>query len=117
MLDPILQDLIGAVPGSSAAIFLDGEGETIAQSGDGIKDIKLHGAWKEIHLDRIKEITDRLGLGSVQAVLFSQDQGNELMVPIENEYCIVLFLSSFADLHKALDELRKTIELIKQDIA
>jgi hypothetical protein len=50
-------------------------------------------------------------------VLFSLDQGNELMVPIEQEYCLVLFLSAFADLRAAMTQLQKSIELIKKDIA
>jgi predicted regulator of Ras-like GTPase activity (Roadblock/LC7/MglB family) len=117
VLDTILGELISSVPGASAAIFLDDEGEAIAQSGGAVKDIKIQGAWKEIHLDRIKEITERLGLGGVNAVLFSLDQGNELMVPVEKEYCLVLFLSSFADLQKAMTELKTAIEKIKLDIA
>ena len=117
MLDTILGELISALPGANAAIFLDGDGESIAQAGEAVKDIRLQGAWKEIHLDRIKEITERLGLGTVNAVLFSQDQGNELMVPVENEYCLVLFLSSFADLQKAMTQLATSIEQIKKDIA
>jgi predicted regulator of Ras-like GTPase activity (Roadblock/LC7/MglB family) len=117
MLDAILQGLIDSVKGARAVIFLDGDGEAIAQAGDAQKDIKLLGAWKEIHLDSIKEIAGRLGLGTVQAVLFSHDQGNELMVPIANDYCLLLFLSSFADLKVARAELARAIELIKQDIA
>ena len=117
MLDAILQGLIESVKGARAAIFLDEDGESIAQAGDLQADIRLQGAWKEIHLDRIKEITGRLGLGSVQAVLFSLDQGNELMVPVSKDYCLVLFLSAFADLRTAMEELEKTTEAIKKDIA
>jgi len=117
VLDKILDDLIASVRGASAAIFVDGDGEAIVQAGETKKDIKLLGAWKEIHLDSIKEITGRLGLGTVQAVLFSHDQGNELMVPIAKDYCLLLFLSSFADLKLAMAELARSIELIKQDIA
>lgn len=117
MLDNILQGLIDAVKGAEAAIFLDEDGEAIAQAGDTSRDLRLQGAWKEIHLDRIKEITARLGLGSVQAVLFSLDEGNELLVPVAKDYCLVFFLSSFADLRAAMAELAKSIELIKQDIS
>lgn len=117
MLEEIIQGLIDKVPGASAAIFVDNDGESIAHAGETAQDIKLQGAWKEIHLDRIKEITNRLGLGNVQAVLFSLDQGNELMAPVEKEYCLVLFMSSFADLRVAMTELTRAIELIKKDIA
>ncbi len=117
MLDQILSDLVASVQGASAAIFVDGDGESIAQVGDATRDIKLLGAWKEIHLDRIKEITNRLGLGTVNAVLFSLDEGNELIAPVLEEYCLILFMSSYTDVRLAMQELLKAIELLKKDIS
>jgi predicted regulator of Ras-like GTPase activity (Roadblock/LC7/MglB family) len=116
VLDQILGELITSVSGASAAIFVDGDGEAIVQAGEMKKDIKLLGAWKEIHLDRIKEITGGLGLGSVKAVLFSLDEGNELIVPVEPDYCLILFMSSYADIRLAMGELDKAIILLKKDI-
>ena len=116
MLEQILSDLIKTVRGASAAIFVDGDGEAIAQSGETKTDIKMLGAWKEIHLDRIKEITNRLGLGSVNAVLFSLDEGNELIAPVGSEYCLILFMSSYSDVRQAMAELEKAIVLVKKDI-
>ncbi len=116
MIDKILQDLIASVQGSRAVIFLDGDGEAIAHAGDAGPDIKLIGAWKEIHHDHIREITNRLGLGSVRAVLFSLDEGNELIVPVMDDYCLVLFLSPLATLQDALTHLNKSVELLKKDI-
>ena len=116
MLDQILNRLLSSVQGASAAIFVDGDGEAIAQAGETKKDIKLLGAWKEIHLDRIKEIAGRLGLGSVRAVLFSLDEGNELIVPIDPDYCLILFMSSYADIRHAMSELDTAIVLIQKDI-
>jgi predicted regulator of Ras-like GTPase activity (Roadblock/LC7/MglB family) len=117
MLQQILDDLVTSVRGASAALFVDGDGEAIVEAGEAGKDIKLLGAWKEIHLDRIKEITDHLGLGSVNAVLFSLDEGNELIVPVEPDYCLILFMSPYADLQGAMSELTKTIVLLQKDIA
>jgi predicted regulator of Ras-like GTPase activity (Roadblock/LC7/MglB family) len=116
MLDQILDDLITSVKGASAAIFVDSDGEAIAQVGNTAHDIRLQGAWKEIHLDRIKEITHRLGLGGVRAVLFSEDHGNELIAPVADEYCLVLFLSSYADIRVAMQELPRAIDLLRKDI-
>lgn len=115
-MDQILDDLITSVRGASAAIFLDGDGEAIVQAGETKKDIKLLGAWNEIYFDRIKEITGHLGLGSVKAVLFSLDEGNELIVPVDPDYCLILFMSSYADIRSAMTELDKSIVLLKKDI-
>ncbi len=116
MLDQILNELVTSVKGSSAAIFVAGDGEAVAQAGQTSQDIKLIGAWKELHLDRIKEITTKLGFGMVQAVLFSLEEGNELLVPVMDDYCLILFLSSYADIRVAMQELTKTVELLKKDI-
>ena len=116
VLEEILNDLVRSVRGASAAIFVDGDGEAITQTGETKSDIRLLGAWKEIHLDRIKEITNGLGLGSVKAVLFSLEEGNELIVPVEPDYCLILFMSSFADIQLAMRELERCIVLIKKDI-
>jgi len=117
VIDAILKNLITSVNGAQAAIFLDGDGESISQVGNLKKDMKLLGAWKEIHLDRIKEITGRLGLGTVRAVLFSLEEGNELAVPVSGDYCLLLFLSSYASLQDAMAGLSKAVELLSQDIA
>ncbi len=102
-----------SVDGAQAAIFLDNDGESIAQSGEVAIDVKLLGAWKEIHLDHIKEITGRLGLGSVHAVLFSLDEGNQLIAPVLNDYCLLLLLSPYANLQNAMVGLKiATNELI-----
>jgi predicted regulator of Ras-like GTPase activity (Roadblock/LC7/MglB family) len=116
VLDQILNDLISAVKGASAAIFVDGDGESIVQAGDSQKDIRLLGAWKELHLDRIKEITTQLGLGSVQAVLLSLDEGNEVIAPVGTDYCLVLFMSSYSDIRQAMTEMMKAIALLKKEI-
>ena len=116
MLEQILGDLITSVRGASAAIFVDGDGEAVVQAGAAEKDIKLLGAWKEIHLDSIKEITGRLGLGSVKAVLFSLDEGNELIVPVKPDYCLILFMSPYTDIRLAMSELDKAIDLVQKDI-
>ena len=116
MLDQILKDFITAVKGASAAIFVDGDGEAIVQAGETEKDLRLLGAWKELHLDRIKEITTQLGLGSVQAVLFSLDEGNELIAPVAQDYCLILFMSSYSDIRQAMAEMMKAIALLTKEI-
>jgi predicted regulator of Ras-like GTPase activity (Roadblock/LC7/MglB family) len=117
LLETILGKLITSVDGAHAAIFLDNDGEAIAQSGEVSVDVKLLGAWKEIHLDHIKEITGRLGLGTVHAVLFSLDEGNELIAPVLNDYCLLLLLSPYANLHGAMAALRTAIDELIVEIS
>lgn len=116
MLNQILDNLLAAAPGARATIFLDTDGESIAQAGEAAIDMKLLGAWKEIHLDHIKEISGRLGMGNVNAVLFSLDEGNELIAPVAGDYCLLLFLSPFADLRQAITALKLAVERLKKEI-
>jgi predicted regulator of Ras-like GTPase activity (Roadblock/LC7/MglB family) len=116
VLDRILEDIIAAVQGARGVILLDGEGESIATAGDREVDLKLLGAWKEIHLDHVREIAGRLGMGTVNAVLFSVDEGNELIVPVAGEYCLLLLLSLYAPLQDILTALRPHMELLKKEV-
>jgi predicted regulator of Ras-like GTPase activity (Roadblock/LC7/MglB family) len=112
----ILADAVEKVSGAKAAIFLDGEGEAIEQAGEHTGDIKFLAAWKEIHLDHIREIAERLRLGAVHAVLFSHDDGNELIIPVSGEYCLLVFLSSYAHVNEAMKGLREAVELLKKEM-
>ncbi len=108
--------MISSVSGARAVIFLDGDGEAIAQAGDNVVDMKLIGAWKEIHFDHIRDIAKRLELGAVHAVLFSLDEGNELIVPVRGEYCLLLFLSAYARVQDAMAEIKTAAELLKKEV-
>lgn len=116
VIQKILNDVLSTVRGAQAVIFLDGEGEAVAMAGEHGVDMKLLGAWKEIHLDQIRDITGRLGLGSVQAVLFSLEEGTELLVPVKDDYCLLLFMSSFTGLQEAMAGLRGAVEELRNDI-
>ncbi len=117
MLEDILGRLITSVDGAQAAIFLDNDGEAIAQSGEAAIDVKLLGAWKEIQLDQIKAITGRLGLGTVHAVFFSREEGNELLAPVLNDYCLLLLLSPYANLQSAMAALKTAIAELVVEIS
>ena len=116
IINEILEELLTSVRGSRAAIFLDTDGESIAQAGNSSVDLRLLGAWKEIHLDHIKNISDRLGMGTVHAVLFSLDEGNALIAPVAGESCLLLYLSVFPNLQEAMAALKIAIERLKKDI-
>jgi predicted regulator of Ras-like GTPase activity (Roadblock/LC7/MglB family) len=106
-----------SVDGAQAAIFLDMDGEAIAQSGGVAVDVRLIGAWKEIQLDHIKEISGRLGLGTVHAVLFSLDEGNQLLAPVLDDYCLLLLLSPYANIQSAMAGLRTAIDELAVEIS
>jgi predicted regulator of Ras-like GTPase activity (Roadblock/LC7/MglB family) len=116
LIQQILDELIASLPGSRVVIFLDNEGETISQSGDYGGDLKLLGAWKEIHLDHIREIAERLGLGAVNAVLFSLEEGIELIVPVTGDYCLLLLLSTFANVQDAIAGLKISVQHLRKEI-
>ncbi len=116
MFNRILEDMLSAVSGARAVIFLDGDGEAIAQAGDTAVDMRLLGAWKEIHLDHIREIANRLKLGTVHAVLFALDEENELIVPVWGEYSLLLFLSSYAHVQDAMIGIKAGVERLRKEV-
>jgi predicted regulator of Ras-like GTPase activity (Roadblock/LC7/MglB family) len=116
LIQRILDELVATTPGARAAVFLDGEGETISQAGEGREEVRLLGAWKEIHLDHIRAITGRLGLGEVNAVFFSLDERNELLVPVTNEYCLLLLLSVYGTVADSMAGLRKAAESLRNEL-
>jgi predicted regulator of Ras-like GTPase activity (Roadblock/LC7/MglB family) len=117
LIQKILEEIITSINGAQAVIFLDGDGETISQAGDSARDVKLAGAWKEIQFDHIKGIAERLQLGNVRAVLFSLEEGIELILPVTGEYCLLVFLSAYTDVQKAMESLKKAVALLENDIA
>jgi predicted regulator of Ras-like GTPase activity (Roadblock/LC7/MglB family) len=116
MLVKILENMLSTLNGARSAILLDGEGETVAEAGDNAADMRFRGAWKEIHLDHIREIAQRLRLGNVHAVLFSLDEGNELIIPVEGEYSLLIFLSPFTQVQEAMAKSKAAAELLQVEI-
>jgi hypothetical protein len=49
-------------------------------------------------------------------VLFSLDQLNELVVPVVDEYCLLLLLSAYASVQEAMTGVKNTIERLKVEI-
>ncbi len=116
MFKRILEDMLSSVSGARAVIVLDGDGEAIAQAGDNAADMRLLGAWKEIHLDHIRAIAKRLELGTVHAVLFSLDEENELIIPVWGEYCLLLFLSTYAHVQDAMTGVKAAVEQLRKEV-
>jgi predicted regulator of Ras-like GTPase activity (Roadblock/LC7/MglB family) len=116
LIKQILDDLVEAVNGAQAALFLDGEGEAISQSGVQDIDVRLIGAWKEIQLDRIKDISKSLMHGDVRAVMYSLDQRNELVIPVGDEYCVLLILSVYATIQESLHGAKSGLERLNREI-
>jgi hypothetical protein len=49
-------------------------------------------------------------------VLFSHDEGNELIVPVSGEYCLLVFLSSYAYVQNALKGIKSAADLLRKEI-
>ena len=49
-------------------------------------------------------------------MLFSLDQGNELVIPVADEYCLLLFLSAYANIQDAMKEARSAIERLRKEL-
>ena len=48
---------------------------------------------------------------------FRLDEGNELIVPVSNDYCLLLLLSPYANLQDAMAGLRTAIDELVIEIS
>ena len=69
----VLRSMLGSVPGSVAAMFLDYDGEAVEIAGDrhALDDLKITGAYQGIFMTQLQRVCGDLSLG--QAIQFKID--------------------------------------------
>jgi len=110
--------MLDQIPGSLGAILADWEGEAVdqvARMDD--YDLKVLGAHKGIILTRLREAMNRVDGGDVEEIQISADQNQTLVMPVTEDYFLVLTLESGAMLGRASYELRRCAVLLRDEIA
>jgi predicted regulator of Ras-like GTPase activity (Roadblock/LC7/MglB family) len=113
----LLNSLVERVPGAQGAIIADWEGEAVAQVGlmDDYE-LKVICAHKGVILHSMREVVDRLGNDDLKEIVITTKQAQTLIMPVTEDYYLVLTLDRSDMLGRALLEARRCIQALYQEI-
>jgi predicted regulator of Ras-like GTPase activity (Roadblock/LC7/MglB family) len=92
----ILEDLLARVPGSRAALLLDGQGEVVVGAGDLDETQRLIGAYQGIALGMASRAAERFDAGPVRSLAWRHAEGGVILVTLKDGYYVVLSLGPAA---------------------
>jgi len=113
----LLSDLVASVPGGLGAILVDWEGEAVEQSGAIDEyELKVIGAHKGIILDNLRAAVARSEGNALEEICITTARVQTLILPITNEYFLVLTFGRGELYGRALFEARRCLEKLKREI-
>ena len=113
----ILQDLLERVPGGQGAILADWEGEAVdqvARMDD--YELKVIGAHKGVILYNLRDVVKRLAEDDLQEIVITTEKFQTVVMPVNQDYFVVLTLSRGDALGRALFETRRCINILRREI-
>jgi predicted regulator of Ras-like GTPase activity (Roadblock/LC7/MglB family) len=113
----LLGHLVASVPGAQGALIADWEGEAVDQVGliDDY-DLKILGAHKGVILHNMREVVARLGDDQLSEIVITTTQAQTLILPVTNDYFLVLTLDRSDSLGRALFEARRCTQALQREI-
>jgi predicted regulator of Ras-like GTPase activity (Roadblock/LC7/MglB family) len=88
----ILERLVDTVPGATAALLLDGEGELVVAAGRVDERHRLMGAVGGISLGVARRVAARQGAGPLRHLVFRHEGGSVVLRPLKDGYYLVVSL-------------------------
>ena len=114
---PLLKNLLDRVPGAQGAIIVDWEGEAVDQVGSMEEyDLKVIGAHKGVILANMREVVGRSGNDEIKEIVITTQRSQTLVLPVTQDYFLVLTLDRSDVLGKALFEARRCIQALYHEI-
>jgi predicted regulator of Ras-like GTPase activity (Roadblock/LC7/MglB family) len=114
---PVLQDLIDRVPGALGVIFADWEGEAVDQvSKIGEYELKVIGAHKGIILTSMRQAMRDLETDVLEEIVVTTERSQTLILPVTQDYYLVMTLDRGDMLGRALFEARRTITALRKEV-
>jgi predicted regulator of Ras-like GTPase activity (Roadblock/LC7/MglB family) len=113
----ILADLLERIPGGLGAILVDWEGEAVDQTGV-IDDyeLKVIGAHKGLILGNLRKAVARVEGNQLQEIAITTEQVQTLILPVNEDYCLVVTLQKGEAYGRALFETQRCLAKLKQEI-
>lgn len=114
----LLGQLVASVPGAQGAILADWEGEAVDQVGllDDYE-LKIIGAHKGVILQNMREVVARLGDDMLSEIIITTTGAQTLVLPVTEDYFLVLTLDRSDSLGRALFEARRCTQALQKEIA
>ncbi len=113
----ILAELVEKVPGAQGAIVADWEGEAVDHvSRIDDYELKVIGAHKGVILYNLREVVRRLDGGNLEELVISTERTQTLVLPVTEDYFLVLTLERGDALGRALFESRRCVLRLKEEI-
>jgi predicted regulator of Ras-like GTPase activity (Roadblock/LC7/MglB family) len=114
----LLAQLMVSVPGAQGAIMADWEGEAVDQVGlmDDY-DLQVMGAHKGVILQNLCKIVSHLGSDRPSEIVITTTRAQTLILPVTNDYFLMLTLDRSGALGRALFEARRCMQALHREIA
>lgn len=114
----LLRQLVVSVPGAQGAVLADWEGEAVDQVGllDDYE-LKIIGAHKGVILHNMRDVVARLGDDQLSEIVITTTRAQTLVLPVTNDYFLVLTLDRTDSLGRALFEARRCTQALRMEIA
>ena len=114
----LLKPLMEHLPGAQGAIIVDWEGEAVDQIGSMDEyELKVIGAHKGVILQNIRATAGRLNQGSLLELVITTSAVQILVMPVTQDYFLVLALDRTDHLGRARFEARRCVLKLYQEIA
>lgn len=113
----LLTELVQNVPGALGAILADWEGEAVDQSGHmDDYELKVTGAHKGVILQNLRKVVSRLENDELREVVVTTERVQTLVLPVTQDYFLVLTTKRENALGRALFEARRCVTRLKKEI-
>lgn len=113
----ILSELLACLPGGLGAILVDWEGEAVDQTGVIDEyDLKVIGAHKGLILSNLRQAVARAEGNQLQEIIITTERLQTLILPVDDDYFLVLTLSQGEGIGRARFEARRALEKIRKEI-
>jgi predicted regulator of Ras-like GTPase activity (Roadblock/LC7/MglB family) len=112
----LLSRLLEDIPGAVGAIIIDWEGEAVDQvTRIDEYDIKVLGAHSGIILGMMRDALSRVEGGELNEVVICTEQNKIMMVPLTDEYLLILQLKQSAITARAAYKMRLCVDELRED--
>ncbi|MBE0595631.1 MAG: roadblock/LC7 domain-containing protein [Desulfuromonadales bacterium] len=114
----ILSELVEKVPGALGAILADWEGEAVDQAGPlDTYELRVVGAHKGVILSNLRRVVSRLEGDCLREIVITTERSQTLVLPVTDDYFLVVFLERLAGLGRAQLEARRCLAGLRAEIA